>query len=126
MKFEFDPSKNEGSLGFAVMHHQFWRQLYCRPPAVQLLGKLSRRFPESQNESNRQKRGIDFVEAQALWQDGNRVEIPAKTVDEPRSLLIGQIKGKVWSAIITYRGENIRIISVRRARDEEVELYESI
>ena len=83
-------------------------------------------FDPSKNESNRQKRGIDFVEAQALWQDGNRVEIPAKTMDEPRSLLIGQIKGKVWSAIITYRGENIRIISVRRARDEEVELYESI
>lgn len=83
-------------------------------------------FDPSKSESNHQKHGIDFIEAQALWQDGNRVEIPAKTVDEPRSLLIGRFKGKVWSAIITYRGENIRIISVRRARSEEVELYESI
>ncbi len=83
-------------------------------------------FDPSKSTSNREKHGIDFVEAQALWQDGNRLEIPARTVDEARSIVIGQIHGKVWSAIITYRGENIRIISVRRARDEEVELYESL
>jgi hypothetical protein len=74
---------------------------------------------------NREKHGIDFDEAQSLWDDENRLEIPAKTVDEPRYLVIGQINGKFWSAVITYRGENTRIISVRRARDEEMELYES-
>jgi len=61
-----------------------------------------------------------------LWKDENRLEIPARTVDELRSLLIGQINGIMWSAIITYRDENIRIISVRRSRKEEVELYESL
>jgi uncharacterized DUF497 family protein len=50
---------------------------------------------------------------------------PAKTIDEPRYLVIGQIGGKHWSAVITYREQNIRIISVRRSRDEEVMLYES-
>jgi uncharacterized DUF497 family protein len=50
---------------------------------------------------------------------------PARTTDEPRWLLIGKIDEKHWSAIITRRGENIRLISVRRSRDEEVELYES-
>ena len=74
---------------------------------------------------NREKHGIDFDEAQSLWDDENRLEIPAKTVDEPRYLVIGQINGKFWSAVIMYRGENTRIISVRRARDEEMELYES-
>ena len=61
-----------------------------------------------------------------MWKDENRLEIPARTVDELRSLLIGQINGIMWSAIITYRDENIRIISVRRSRKEEVELYESL
>jgi len=75
--------------------------------------------------SNRKKHGIDFDEAQSLWGDENRLEIPAKTVDEPRYLVIGQINSKFWSAVITYRGENTRIISVRRSRDEEMELYES-
>jgi uncharacterized DUF497 family protein len=74
---------------------------------------------------NREKHGIDFDEAQSLWDDENRLEIPAKTVDEPRYLVIGQINGKFRSAMITYRGETVRIISVRRSRDEEMELYES-
>ena len=83
-------------------------------------------YDSSKSQSNREKHGIDFLEAQELWADENRLEIPAKTVDEARYIVVGQIKGKLWSAIITYRGENIRLISVRRARDEEKELYESI
>ena len=82
-------------------------------------------FDQSKSESNREKHGIDFVEAQVLWNDANLLEIPAKTVDEPRFLIIGMIERKYWSAVVTYRNEIIRIISVRRSRDEEVELYES-
>ena len=55
----------------------------------------------------------------------DRIEIPAKTQDEPRFLVIGKINEKHWSAVVTYRGENIRIVSVRRSRDEEIEIYES-
>ena len=74
---------------------------------------------------NKRKHGIDFETAQRLWADAGLVEIPARTTDEPRWLLIGKIDEKHWSAIITRHGENIRLISVRRSRDEEVELYES-
>jgi len=83
-------------------------------------------FDPAKSASNQEKHGIDFDEAQALWRDGNRIEIPAKTMDEPRWLVIGKIGEKFWSAVITYRGENIRIISVRRARTEEIELYGSL
>ncbi len=76
-------------------------------------------------ESNKQKHGIDFSAAQALWDDPDRIEIPVITADEPRFLVIGIINGKHWSGIITYRGETIRIISVRRSRKEEVNIYES-
>ena len=82
-------------------------------------------FDTTKSESNRAKHGIDFVEAQGLWNDPMLLEIPAKTDDEPRYLAIGQIDGKHWSAVITYRGANVRLISVRRARTEEVALYES-
>ncbi|MBK9625190.1 MAG: BrnT family toxin [Rhodocyclaceae bacterium] len=82
-------------------------------------------FDTAKSESNRAKHGIDFVEAQGLWNDPMLLEIPAKTDDEPRYLAIGQIDGKHWSAVITYRGVNVRLISVRRARTEEVALYES-
>lgn len=83
-------------------------------------------FDPKKNQSNREKHGIDFEKAQTIWDDADYLEIPAKTSEEPRWLVIGKISGKCWSAVITYRGENIRIISVRRSRDEEEELYESL
>ena len=82
-------------------------------------------FDEAKSQSNLIKHGIDFVQAQLLWLDSNLLEIPAKTADEPRFLIIGKIVDSYWSAVITYRNENIRIVSVRRARDEEIEIYES-
>jgi uncharacterized protein len=81
-------------------------------------------FDEEKSQTNAEKHGIDFVEAQALWSDPNLIEIPAKTVDEPRFLVIGRISGKHWSAVVTHRSERIRLISVRRSRPEEVALYE--
>jgi uncharacterized DUF497 family protein len=86
---------------------------------------ISFEFDPTKSETNRTKHGIDFVEAQDLWNDPMLLEIPAKTDDEPRYLVIGLIDEKHWSAVITYRGVNVRLISVRRARIEEVELYES-
>jgi len=77
------------------------------------------------SDSNKQKHGIDFYEAQELWDDPDLIEIPAKTRDEPRFLVIGKISEKHWSGVITYRTETTRIISVRRSKKEEVDLYES-
>jgi len=82
-------------------------------------------FDQTKSISNLEKHGIDFVQAQKLWNDPDLLEIPGKTSDEPRFLLIGKINLKHWSAVITYRQSNIRIISVRRSRKEEVDLYES-
>ena len=77
------------------------------------------------SEENKKKHGIDFAEAQMLWDDPDRIEVPARTSDEPRFIVIGKIADTYWSAIITYRGEKTRIISVRRSRKEEVNIYES-
>jgi uncharacterized protein len=82
-------------------------------------------FDAKKSDSNKNKHGIDFVEAQKLWNDLDLLEIPAKTTDEMRFLVIGKIDENHWTGIITYRKDNIRIISVRRARNEEIELYES-
>ncbi len=86
---------------------------------------LSFEFDEAKSQSNHSKHGIDFVEAQLLWLDSGLLEIPAKTIDEPRFLMIGKIGDQHWSAVVTHRGESIRIISVRRSRVEEIEFYES-
>ncbi len=82
-------------------------------------------FDTAKSDGNRMKHGIDFHEAQFLWDDPDVVEIPAKVTEETRFLVIGMIDGKHWSAVITYRGTVIRMISVRRSRKEEVDIYES-
>lgn len=81
-------------------------------------------YDEEKSRANLDKHGIDFVAAQVLWSDPERIEIPARTEDEPRWLVIGRIEGEHWSAVVTRRDGRTRIISVRRSRDEEVRLHE--
>lgn len=85
------------------------------------------RFEYDPNKSqiNQQKHGIDFLEAQQLWQDDDLLEIRAKSETESRFLVVGKLNEKHWTAVITYRLDNIRIISVRRSRPNEVLWYES-
>lgn len=81
-------------------------------------------FDDDKSRANLAKHGIDFEAAQELWQDPDLLEIRAKADGESRFLIIGRIGAKHWSAVVTYRDERIRLISVRRARKREVELYE--
>jgi uncharacterized DUF497 family protein len=81
-------------------------------------------FDVKKSAGNKMKHGIDFEQAQKLWDDPDLIEIPVKTSNEPRFLVVGRIAGKCWSGIITYRDDKIRIISVRCARNEEVNVYE--
>ncbi len=81
-------------------------------------------FDSDKSKANLEKHGIDFEAAQALWEDPDLLEIQAKPGDEPRFLLIGRMNGKYWSAVVTCRNQRIRLISVRRSRKKEVELYE--
>ena len=80
-------------------------------------------FDPAKSTANLEKHGIDFKGAQAMWTDPDRLEIPARSLDEPRIQVIGRIGDVVWSAFTTMRSGRIRIISVRRARDEEKAAY---
>ena len=82
-------------------------------------------YDEVKSDLNLRKHGINFQTATRLWEDSHLLEIQAKSEDEPRFLVIGQLDSKHWSAVITYRNQQIRLISVRRSRKLEVELYES-
>ena len=86
---------------------------------------MSFEYDEAKSRANQQKHGIDFERAQVLWEDPDLIEIPARTVDEPRVLVVAKAGGKYWSAVITYRDQRRRIISVRRAREQEIAIYES-
>lgn len=82
-------------------------------------------FDEAKSEANQAKHGIDFYEAQKLWQDIDALELPARTESgESRKRLLARLDDKIWSAIFTERGGGVRIISVRRARTNEAALYE--
>jgi uncharacterized DUF497 family protein len=82
-------------------------------------------FDKNKSRANYEKHGINFIQAQKLWEDIDRLIIPVRTIDEPRFMIISIIDGIIWSGIFTMRNENIRIISVRRAGKEEIALYES-
>jgi uncharacterized protein len=81
-------------------------------------------FDEAKSRVNKAKHGVDFIEAQAIWFDDGRVEIPARIEDETRSVVVGRIGDRLWSAVVTIREQRIRLISVRRSRPEEVAIYE--
>ncbi len=80
-------------------------------------------FDKQKSKRNNEKHGIDFVEAQRIWEDPDCLMIPARTIGESRFLLIGKYQNKIWSAIFTLRNKKIRIISVRRSRKNEEEIY---
>ncbi len=82
-------------------------------------------FDRAKSKANKEKHGIDFEEAQELWEDNKRVEGPGKTRGEQRFVVVGRIHNEIWTAVITYRHENIRIISVRRARPKEIKAYKT-
>lgn len=81
-------------------------------------------FDPEKNTANLAKHGIDFEAAQALWLDDDAIQVDARSEAELRRAVIGMIEGRNWTAFFTLRGEAIRIISVRRARDYEVEAYD--
>jgi uncharacterized DUF497 family protein len=82
-------------------------------------------FDPNKSEANKLKHGIDFYMVRRLWTDPKRIEIPARWVDESRFFIIACLEKDIWSAVYTVRNKRIRIISVRKARDNEKEIYYS-
>lgn len=80
-------------------------------------------YDPRKSKSNKQKHGIDFEESKELWLDVNRLEVQARSDDEPRYALIAMLNEKLWTAFYTTRDNHIRLISVRRSRKGEKELY---
>ena len=82
-------------------------------------------FDDAKSELNKNKHGIDFVDAQRLWNDENILTMTVPFPNEMRYLNIGKISEKHWTIVTTIRANKIRIISARRSRKKEIELYES-
>lgn len=83
-------------------------------------------YDVTKSRLNTQKHGIDFERAKSLWDDPYAIELVSlASEDEERFLVLGRIDEKHYTAIVTHRGEAIRIISVRRSRKKEVAYYES-
>jgi uncharacterized protein len=80
-------------------------------------------FDPVKSEANLHKHKIDFKEAQDLWKDQYAAIVDARSDSEPRFALIAVHRGKIWSAFFTERSAKIRLISVRRARNQEEEIY---
>jgi uncharacterized DUF497 family protein len=80
-------------------------------------------YDPAKSQANKLKHGIDFEQAQELWNDENAIEGEAKTKGEKRFYRTGSIGERQWTAIFTYREARIRIVSVHHARDREKLAY---
>ena len=85
---------------------------------------MSFEFDPRKSQSHKTKHGIDFEEAQALWRDQNAIMAPVMAEPEPRWIVIGLVSHAHWTAVITFRSSNIRLISCRRSRKKEIDAYE--
>jgi uncharacterized protein len=81
-------------------------------------------FDAAKSSTNHDKHGIDFFEAQALWKVPT-FDQPSPFTTEPRRLKTAKLGERFWTAVYTLRGEVVRLISVRRARSEEVARYDT-
>ncbi|BFL04315.1 BrnT family toxin [Eggerthella lenta] len=81
-------------------------------------------YDPHKSSSNADKHGIDFEEAQELWDDKWRLAARVQRKGEERCLLIARHARSLWTAIYVHRDDAIRIISVRRSTDEEVSYYD--
>lgn len=82
-------------------------------------------FDPNKSATNKEKHGIDFVQTQKIWQDAGAYRADIRFEDEDRFYAVGMIDGRLWTAVCTMRGPNVRIISARRSRDDERKTYES-
>ena len=82
-------------------------------------------FDETKSQSNLAKHGIDFVEAQRIWDDENKTIVAGQSAEEERWIIVGKIGGRLYSAVFTWRDRRVRIISVRRSHGTEVKKYEN-
>ena len=82
------------------------------------------KYDINKSNINKEKHGIDFEEAQRLFEDKDAIMYPSKYTDEERFYVTGLIAEKFYTSIVTFRGDNIRIISTRRARKKEIREYE--
>lgn len=74
---------------------------------------------------NLAKHGIDFADIPANWDF--RLEIgPTPRGNEMRWHALIDLDGIVVAVIYTLRGKTIRIISVRKARDDERKIYRKL
>lgn len=81
-------------------------------------------YDPAKSEANAAKHGLDFCSAEKLWADPDALAVTGRSESELRQILLGRLDGKLWAAVFTVRGENVRIISVRRARTDEEALYD--
>jgi len=83
-------------------------------------------FDPNKSAANLAKHQIDFIRAQGLWLDPDGLTIPVKSRTETRDVLIAKLDGEIWAAVFTVRGESLRLISVRRAHEDEKIAYANL
>jgi hypothetical protein len=86
---------------------------------------VSFEWDKAKAELNARKHGIRFADTFAVFEDPNALTVDDNEQREERHVTVGMdCYGRLLVAVYTWRGENIRIISARRANRREAGQYE--
>jgi hypothetical protein len=83
-------------------------------------------WDEEKRQKTLEERGVDFLYAAQIF-EGETVMIVDDRRDygEVRYIAVGSVAGELFAVVYTLRGENIRLISARKARKKEYERYQN-
>ena len=87
---------------------------------------MSIEFDPAKDASNLRKHGVSLVEGDGV-PDDPLVLVVEDTDSEGEQRYVGlgrNFVGQICDVVYTYRGENIRLISVRKPSSKEVKAYE--
>ncbi|MGI8483426.1 MAG: BrnT family toxin [Thermomicrobiales bacterium] len=80
-------------------------------------------WDEQKRRSNIEKHGLDFMTAAAIFDGRPITTVPSTSLQEERFLTVGSVDNRFITVVWTWRGDVIRLISARRARDQEVRQF---
>ncbi|AZB71225.1 BrnT family toxin (plasmid) [Cereibacter sphaeroides] len=92
-----------------------------------MIANMESRFDPAKDAANLQKHKLPLIFGDRIFEDDSHLIIPSIRAEdqEERFKVVGEVEGKLFTAVFTWRGDLPRYISVRRSNNGEERAYRS-